>query len=311
MIKKYISLFAVVLIAATLTVASCNPFAAKKDDNNDTLTLLALAAVALQDASYEINFNLVSGSSNVTCAGTIPGTIAGATNTTLKDARFYVHDIKLISADGSKSNFTINNESKWQIGSGTNSFGAYTGVALLDFEDKTNNCTVGTTETNKTVRGRAPKGSYTGIEFKIGVPFYLNHMNNATAVAPMDSVGMYWAWASGYKFAKIEFINGANTNDFHMGSQSCGTANNAGPVTPCGIPNIATIAVTKTAGFDTTKDTVALDLSALYNNATQSMGLTMCHGSANGTGACQPMFTNLGLDTSGKSTLSQTSFSIK
>jgi hypothetical protein len=63
MIKKYISLFAVVLIAATLTVASCNPFAAKKDDNNDTLTLLALAAVALQDASYEINFNLVSGSS--------------------------------------------------------------------------------------------------------------------------------------------------------------------------------------------------------------------------------------------------------
>jgi hypothetical protein len=121
---------------------------------NDTLTLLALAAVALQDASYEINFNLVSGSSNVTCAGTIPGTIAGATNTTLKDARFYVHDIKLISADGSKSNFTINNESKWQIGSGTNSFGAYTGVALLDFEDKTNNCTVGTTDTNKTVRGR-------------------------------------------------------------------------------------------------------------------------------------------------------------
>jgi hypothetical protein len=49
MIKKYISLFAVVLIAATLTVASCNPFAAKKDDSDDTTTLLALAAAYVLD----------------------------------------------------------------------------------------------------------------------------------------------------------------------------------------------------------------------------------------------------------------------
>jgi hypothetical protein len=60
----------------------------------------------------------------------------------------------------------------------------------------------------------------------------------------------------------------------------------AGPVTPCGIPNIATIAVTKTAGFDTTKDTVALDLSALYTGCNSIYANnSSCHGSANGTGA--------------------------
>jgi uncharacterized repeat protein (TIGR04052 family) len=310
MIKKYISLFAVVLIGTTLTVASCNPFAAKKDDSDDTTTLLALAAayVAGQDTGYEIKFNVVSGSTAVNCTSDIAGTIAGATGTKLKDARFYVHDVKLISADGSKTSLTILNDDKWQIASGKNSFGDYTGVALLDFEDGTGNCAGGTTDTNKTVRGTAAKGSYTGVEFKLGVPFYLNHMNNATAKAPLDSAAMYWGWAGGYKFAKIEFNDGSN-RQFHLGSQSC-SGNGSGPVNACAIPNVATIAVTKTGGFDISKDAVTLDMSALYTGATAA-NISSCMGNANGNANCQPLITNLGLNTSGTSSLTQTSFSIK
>ena len=47
-------------------------------------------------------------------------------------------------------------------------------VALLDFEDATGNCE-GTAETNTTVTGTVPTGTYSGVVFELGVPFDVNH----------------------------------------------------------------------------------------------------------------------------------------
>ena len=87
------------ILLSSLLFSSCDTITGKKDDNN-TASLIAAAALVNQTktstaASVKtINFNVVSGTSNVTCAGTIPGTVAGVTGTTLNDLRFYVHDVK-------------------------------------------------------------------------------------------------------------------------------------------------------------------------------------------------------------------------
>lgn len=300
-----------ITIALCLVVALffqfCNPFAAKKENNDDQLTLLAL--LSLNRSISQINFDVVSGSEKVSCSGNIPGTIANTTGSKLKDLRFYVHDIKLIRRDGSKVDFTINQEATWQIASGSNSFGSYSGVALLDFEDATNSCVGGTTDMNKSVRGSAPIGEYTGVEFKLGVPFFLNHMTNTTASAPLNSSAMYWAWNSGYKFSKIEFI-ASSTNQFHLGSQLC-SGNTQGPVNTCGRPNLPTISISGSTIIDLSSQSITLDIAKLYNGSDASgTGINTCM-AGNGTAACQPIITNLGLDTNGQSTLTQTTFSLK
>ncbi|HMW07636.1 MAG TPA: metallo-mystery pair system four-Cys motif protein [Leptospiraceae bacterium] len=308
---KYVITISIILISL-----SCNKFAA--NNNEDKNKNIAAATILLNQRKStaasvsSINFNVVSGTTNVSCSGSIAGTIAGATNAKLVDLKFYVHDIKLISSDGSKVDFSITTDNKWQMAAGSNAFGSYPGVALLDFEDATGNCSSGTTETNKTIYGTSAVGNYVGVEFKVGVPFYLNHMNVSTAASPLNISAMYWAWASGYKFAKIEFLANSNTNMFHLGSGSC-SGNSTGPVNPCGLPNRPTISLTKTSGgFDATRDTITLDLNTLYNGADASgTGITNCM-AGNGIAACQPIITNIGITVStGASSGLQTAFSLK
>lgn len=303
------------IILSSLLFSSCDTITGKKDDNNSASLIAAAALVSQTKTSTAtsvstINFNVVSGTTNVSCAGTIAGTIAGTTGSTLNDLRFYVHDVKLISADGTKADFLITTDGKWQLAAGSNSFGAYPGVALLDFEDATNGCVGGTTETNKSITGTSAAGNYVGIEFKVGVPFYLNHLNVSTAVAPLNNTAMYWAWNSGYKFAKIEFT-ATSKNQFHLGSGTC-SGNTTGPVNQCGLPNRPTISLTKTSAFNASRDVVTLDLNTLFTGSdASSTGINICM-AGNATTACQPIITNIGVTPStGAAATTQTAFSIK
>ena len=292
----------------------------KKEDNTTrNLTVGALVLNSQRRTSTAqsvttINFSVRANSTvttDVSCSGTIPATIANTTNSTLKDARFYIHDVNLLSADGSKTPFNITTDNQWQIAAGSNSFGSYPGVALLDFEDGTNNCAGGTTETNKSIRGTSVAGNYTGVEFKVGVPFYLNHLQSSTAAAPLNITAMYWAWNSGYKFAKIEFT-ASSANLFHLGSGTC-SGNSSGPVNECGLPNRPTISVSKTSGnFDSSIDKIVLDINALYNGADATgTGINTCM-AGNANTACQPIIRNIGVNPSdGKTLTTQSAFSIK
>lgn len=303
------------LLITSILLSSCDTITGKKDDNKNTNLLVAAGILNQRTTSTAtsvstINFNVVSGTTNVSCAGTIPGTIAGTTGSTLNDLRFYVHDVKLISADGTKTDFLITTDGKWQLAAGSNSFGSYPGVALLDFEDATNGCTGGTTETNKSITGTSAAGNYVGVEFKVGVPFYLNHLNVSTAVAPLNNTAMYWAWNSGYKFAKIEFT-ATSKNQFHLGSGTC-SGNTSGPVNQCGLPNRPTVSLTKTSAFNAAKDLVTLDLNTLFTGSdASSTGINVCM-AGNATTACQPIITNIGvIPSTGAAATTQTAFSIK
>jgi uncharacterized repeat protein (TIGR04052 family) len=231
----------------------------------------------------------------------------------LKDLRFYVHDVYLIGSNGTKTAFNITSDGAWQLAAGSNSYGSYPGVALLDFEDGTNGCSGGTSATNKSIRGTSATGSYVGVEFKIGVPFYLNHLDVSTGSAPMNISAMYWAWNSGYKFVKFEYANNSGTtNYFHLGSSTC-SGNSSGPVNQCSLPNRTTISLSK-SNFDATKDTITLDFSSLYSGADGTgTSLQICM-PGNTTTACQPLLKNIGLDpTTGatSSSILQSAFSLK
>jgi len=120
--------------------------------------------------------------------GTVPTTIAPL------DFRFYVYDVRLIRADGTDVPVSLQQDGKWQ----------YENLVLLDFEDNSGTCLTGTAETNAKVVGSVPAATYKGLKFGLGVPFALNHQNQATAPSPLNLSALFWSWQSGYKFLRID-----------------------------------------------------------------------------------------------------------
>ncbi|XDD46149.1 MbnP family copper-binding protein [Leptospira sp. WS39.C2] len=187
-------------------LVSCDTVSEPND--NQTLALLALAI----PQTVNLNFEALVGGQSVTFNDTNK-TVDGKT-VKFKDFRYYISEIKLIRADGSTADVTLNNENNWQN----------SGVALLDFE------TFKTSDTRSKVTGSVLSGNYSGIQFTVGVPDSLNHLDRTTASAPLNIGSMTWAWSSGYKHANIEFSinNDAGYTQFHMGSTTCNAAPNYG-----------------------------------------------------------------------------------
>ena len=183
-----------------------------------------------------LQFAAKIGGTAFTCGQMYTGIGSTAAAYVASDFRFYVHDVRLVGAAGSVPVTLDVNE--WQNAAG---------VALLDFEDGTANCQMGSAPTHTALTGMAPAGTYTGIEFKIGVPFAHNHLDAATATAPLNIPAMYWAWSSGYKFAKLDGVVGGQGFNLHLGSTGCTAPSPMAPPTaPCTNPNVMTIAL---AGF--------------------------------------------------------------
>ena len=149
-----------------------------------------------------IDFKALVGNQAFSCADTAGYAIGTGTLPWIpKDFRFYVSNVRLVDASGAEAPVTLDS-SFWQ---------GY-GVALLDFENGTGNCTGGTLEMNTAVRGTANPGTYVGLKFDVGVPTASNHLNYQAANPPLSNSAMYWSWTSGYKFVKIDgLINRADS----------------------------------------------------------------------------------------------------
>ena len=124
--------------------------------------------------------------------GTTKGTIS------VTDFRFYVHDVRLVDSSGREVPVRLDSDDLWQSN----------GVALLDFEDGSGPCSNGNAELRDVVVGSAPVGSYSGVRFKVGVPFDLNHRDLTQQPSPLSLSRMFWAWNSGYKFMRIDMKTG-------------------------------------------------------------------------------------------------------
>jgi uncharacterized repeat protein (TIGR04052 family) len=199
------------------------------------------------------------------------------------DFRLYVSNVRLVTDGGAEVAIALTQDGTWQQDS----------LALLDFENRTGECTAsGTTQTNTSVRGTAPAGTYTGVRFTLGVPFSMNHGNAATAPSPLNLSAMFWAWNAGYKFLKIDGHTTLPSFNIHIGSTGC-MGNGAGMVSSCSAPNRAEISLT---GFDPTRNVVIADLAALLQNVdiNTSTGAPGCMSSPDDP-ECAPIFRTLGL----------------
>ena len=281
-----------------MTFVSCK---SEEEDSTALMGLLAMAATTPVPVS--VNFAVVSGTTSVDCSTDLGTSIAGAaTSFVVNDMRFYVSGVKLLTASGSE-NITMT-DSDWQNQN----------VALVDMEDATGNC-IGTAATNSSVSGTVAPGTYTGIEFTVGVPFELNHLDVTTAVAPFNASGMFWTWLTGYRFMRFDYTADGTNGFYHLGSMGC--VNDplnlqAAPDSECMWQNRATIRLTKT-DFALSGETINLDLSKLMANV--STGAVSCHSKHDGTqdAACTALMSPLGVDFStGDSTpANQTVFSFQ
>lgn len=265
---------------------SCDPNS--KSDDNQTLALLALAVPQTVNLNFEALANgqaLVTGS-NIT---------ADSRTVQFRDFRLYISEVKLVKADGTTVDVTLSTDNVWQSN----------GVALVDLE------TTQTTDTNTKVTGTAPAGSYTGVQFSVGVPETLNHLDRTNQAAPLNNGAMYWSWTGGYKHAKIEFSldSGTNWTSLHLGSTGCSGAPNYGN---CTAKYRASIQLT--GQFNSTNQKVSFNIDQLINGhnpgATAScMPLPMMGGPA----PCTTLVQAFGLNTSGvvDSSITQRVFSLK
>lgn len=214
-----------------------------------------------------------------------------ATSVAVSDFRLYVHDVRLLDAQGNQTPLQLDQDGIWQ----------YQDVALLDFEDKTGACANGTAETHEVVSGKAPAGDYMGVAFKIGVPEPLNHLDSATAPSPLNLTALFWVWTAGYKFMRIDLKGtSAPNNPFfvHLGAGGCAGDPSLGQAVTCTNPNVPDVALDH---FHFTQGMVGVfDLAAL----TASSNLAVDQGGAPGCMSeatdldCTPIFTQLGLDLS-------------
>jgi uncharacterized repeat protein (TIGR04052 family) len=237
----------------------CFLLAACGDDHPGTpdASLPEVDALDTSPRPVTLTFRPQVGSAPFACGQTYPGMGAEATTISPRDFRFYVHDVKLVAADGTLVPLVLDQDNTWQ----------YQDVALLDFENFTGACQDGTTETNTTIRGTAPNGTYRGIQLAIGVPQAMNHVDLTTLPAPLNLTGLWWSWNSGHIHLAIVThadittpTPGTNDHYFHLGSIGCtGDATMGQPVT-CAKPNRPLLQVT---GFDPLTQPIIADFAAV------------------------------------------------
>ncbi len=257
---------------------------------------------AASDVDVSLQFAAVVGSEPFACAdgggaARVYSNI-GTSNVAVsfKDFRLYVSNVRLIDDEGNEVGLTLENDEAFQLQ--TESDGH---VALLDFEDGTGNCgDTGNGNLNSLITGTAPAGTYEGVVFDIGVPFAMNHLDVATAESPLNISAMYWAWAIGHKFARIDYNvegKGAAPWNFHLGSTGCTSDGSTSPPTEeCGKPNRATIRV---ENFSHDSDVINIDAAELVadSDLATNAGMTPgCMSFPTDEADCTALFPNLGLD---------------
>lgn len=202
-----------------------------------------------------IRFDARAGDVPARCGDLLPGFgPEGDRAASLADLRFYVHAIELRDPDGDFVPATIVDEAPWQAD----------GVALLDFEDASADCSNGTAPTRDHVAVHVPEGEYDAIRFTLGVPFELNHRDVTTSPSPLNLTRLYWTWRGGYIFFRVD-LESEDGRDFHVHLGSTGCVSEAPTLPPdeaCARPNRPTFTL---EGFDADASVVVLDLTALLS----------------------------------------------
>lgn len=201
----------------------------------------------------EVSFAAAFGDKPFSCTETFKGLGTTKSDAQPLDFRMYIHDVRLVDGAGVEVPFELEQDGVWQRDS----------FALLDFEDGTGTCKTGSPETRTKITGRAPAGDYTAVRFKLGLPDHMNHFDAATAPAPLNVPGLWWAWKGGYKYVRLDLeTTGNKAYYFHLGSTKCDGSVKEG--FSCAYNNVPEIEVT---GFDPRAGAVTFDIASLYEGS--------------------------------------------
>jgi uncharacterized repeat protein (TIGR04052 family) len=238
------------------------------------ILLFIISACSRPQQAIEITFVARFGEHPISCG-------ADATGIAMTDLRFYVHDLRLLTTDGTDTPVTMLEDPLWQSNA----------VALLDFEDGAGACINGTQQTNTVIRAQVPEGEYSGVRFRIGVPEELNHADPLRAEAPLNYSVMHWHWRTGYKFLRAGVVNDDDGFWIHLGSSRCeGTSSD---VSSCSTPNRP---VVELSAFLPGEDAVEVDLQQLVWEIDLTDDSPTDCSSGPAESACKMPFKALGLD---------------
>lgn len=257
------------------------------------LSFLSLFVIAACGSAHDVTlqFEGLVGSEPARCGQTYTGIGTTGTDLRLGDFRMYVHDVRLVTEDGRELPIALAQDQAWQVGD----------VAMLDFEDHSADCAMGTDGTSTTVRGTVTEpGPYRGVRLRLGVPFELNHDDASTAPAPLSYSTMFWGWNGGYKYLRVDAYSTGQPEGLvvHLGATGC-EGDRRGNITGCTQDNRAEIALD---GFDPTADRIAVDLGALLSQSdldTDAGGPATCMSGFDDPD-CEAVFHAVGLPFAGR-----------
>jgi len=213
-----------------------------------TFALGGVACGSSEPVAFSIPFSAVVGDQAFACGTDYDGVGKDGATITPGDLRFYVHDVTVVDEDGNDVAVTLDT-----------SDAQLAGAVLLDFEDGTGACDTGSPGVNTAITGTIPGDVVvSAVRFTIGLPDELNHLDATTAEAPLNIPSLFWTWASGYIFMKVEAVNDADdVAYFHHGSTGCDGTPAEG--FSCAYKNLAPIELPFTKD-----DQVVLDLEPIF-----------------------------------------------
>lgn len=266
------------------------------------LALALVAACGGGDRTYDLQFRALVHGEPLRCNQVFSNIGATGSTIDLQEAKLYIYDPQLVRRNGTAVPLVLEEDQRYQRDR----------LALLDFEDGTGSCIGGDLDTRTFLRGIAPDEDYTGVRFQIGVPEELNHLDAATAPAPLNQPGMWWSWKGGFKYVKLEVgTRGNPTYYLHMGATSCDGTPSGGYA--CASGNVAEIQL---SGLDLDKSTVDFDIAQLWSDLDIDVQIDHVTDNIQGCMAfagdpeCPAVFTKLGLNIDGSSNGGQTLFTI-
>lgn len=231
------------------------------------IIVVAAASCARLENSAAVHFEFANGSS-----GSVPEEVE------IRDFRFYVHDVELLTRGQGAHAFILSPVSSWQNSE----------VALIDLAGEA------AAERNEAVLGTIDGDAreFIGIRFTVGVPFQLNHANPLTAAAPLNRGELFWTWQSGYKFMRVDLADGDIEWSFHLGSTGCSSASVVRPpARACAQPNSMRVEL---LGFDPLREPVQVRLDEFVKSM-QSPGSHVCTGAYADDRNCADIFPKTGL----------------
>lgn len=178
----------------------------------------------------------------------------GTTNAAFEplDFRMYLYDFAILDDHGEEHVASPIDDERWQRDP----------FVLVDFEDGTGACETGSLSTHTSVELTNDERAWpAGVAFSIGLPPEQNHLDAATAPAPLNEPGMWWSWRGGYKYVRADVRTDAGTPFyFHLGGTGCDGDVASG--FSCTYPNVSRIEL---PAFDPEDEQITVDLARLYD----------------------------------------------